>query len=61
MLTAMMTKRMQRREMDKEQQPEDALEVMLETESQDAASHTVSESSGSGGEIEGDGHPAYEN
>ena len=57
----MMTKRMQRREMDREQQPEDALEIMLETKSQDGASLTGSESSGSGGEIEGDGHPAYEN
>ena len=57
----MMTKRMQQREMDREQQPEDALEIMLETKSQDGASHTGSESSGSGGEVEGDGHPAYEN
>ena len=29
----MMTKRMQRREMDKEQQTEEALEIMLETKS----------------------------
>ena len=58
----MMTKRAQRR-IDETMDQEAPLEIMLEEKSRKSEDSTgdVSDTSGSGADITGDGHPAYHN
>ena len=58
----MMTKRVWRRKEEMKNEAEEPLEVMLEEKSEKSAdSGTVSDSSGSGPDIVGRGHAAYQN
>ena len=59
-LTSMMTRRAQKR-IDETMDQEAPLEIMLEEKSHKSEDSTgdVSDSSGSGADITGDGHPAY--
>ena len=62
MLTAMMTKRSQKREEEVRAADAEPLETLLEERSRKSLdSGHVSQSSGSGLDIDGNGHPAYEN